>query len=236
MPTLLSGLNNYYSADDANVVAADITKGKIAYGSAGQVIGTNDLVILDRFQGPDMDLQGRTPDQVNLPGNTWVSQDWDAPYDGSKFTITSRQTAIAGASEIVNGIIESDISDVIIDVDLVLNGNAAHGSQGLIFRYVDRDNFWLMNRTSSTGIALNEVVAGSSTARDSAVVTLSNSSLYHFQLVASGADLTGYLDGTAVLSYSSAVHQTNTKHGIIGVGFTSGGDTNHRLFMLRNNS
>jgi hypothetical protein len=232
--TRSSDLQAYYRTVGATALAADITKGKVAYGADGRIVGTNNLLLLDLFEGAAGTLiTAHTPD-VNVAGNSYVDHQWVSPYNGGVTKLQGSGYSYNTGTDVINFCpIDVGKADVDISADIVMASGTTYGSQGLVFRVQDSLNFWALFRSSSTVLKLTQYIAGAATDRATPAVTLANSTKYNFRLTCVGDVITGYIDGVQKCTYTSSLYNTVTKHGFMGMTFSGGGTSqNHHLKIL----
>lgn len=181
-------------------------------GGIGRVLATGRAAVVtlihDDFNAANgTAISGRTPSPVNLPGNTW------AILGTGTWTIQSNRASKAGGGGNNLAVINAADADVTLTC-LVTVANSAE-RQGLGLRASDVNNFWGLTWRNANLIEIVERNGGTLTVRASAALTLTAGSSYEFKLIASGASLTGFVDGVQYVTYGSAtLNQTNTNHGI----------------------
>ncbi len=141
----------------------------------------------------------------------------------ASFDIQSNKARQTGGSGVCLASYESNVADVTISATLQVTTYGLSGSHdfGLIGRYVDSSNYWLLVADSGPGVLLlQEVTSGSFTTRASASMGtaglpfLTLATNYTMTLVVTGSSITGTLGATS-LNYTSSAHATATKHGLI---------------------
>lgn len=160
------------------------------------------LHIEDSFTAANgTDLGGWTPDVANTPGNTWVEAllSWTIISNCARGTNYQKSLLV----------IESGASDGVITMPCQKGGN----QNGIVFRYVDNDNYWYAITSSVGGYSIYEVTAGASTRRADNETAILTTTLT-MTVTLSGNDITVLYNGKT-LNYSSAIRATATKHGII---------------------
>jgi hypothetical protein len=96
---------------------------------------------------------------------------------------------------------------------------AATASAGILARFVDNQNFWMLILNLGTGdLQLWETTAGTSTLRASSAFSGSISTDYQLRLVCQGNQFTGTVNGGNTVAYSSANHNSATKFGLRSIG------------------
>jgi hypothetical protein len=129
------------------------------------------------------------------------------------FGILNGRAAYLGASP---GMAVVDAGTATVDVRVDSRpGTFGNGRTGLVFRYVDSNNFWaLMAEGSTPGtqtITLYRCDSGTLNTITSGAAPASWTTL---RVTASGTTITAFCDATQVLTTSSATHQTATKVGM----------------------
>jgi hypothetical protein len=191
--------------------------------------------VYDYFEEPDGTLLSAHAPTINIAGNPWVNWQYDSPYDNGIFTINSKSAGVVESNAIAQAIIDTTISDISLEVNVTMGNNGLHGSQGIIFRFIDTANYWIITKDGGSNIVLSEVLADVSTQRDTFAAGISANITYAFKLEAIGSIVVGYLDDVEVLRYESAtVHQFATAHGIQGIAI-SGSITRFRNFSVSAN-
>lgn len=144
-------------------------------------------------------LNGRTPDVENTPGNAWMAvvQNWSIISNRARGTnyITSVMVIECGAA---NGTITMPMSR---------GGN----ENGIVARYVDASNYWYINHNSGAGFCITEVTGGIETTR--AAIGDTSITVVTCTVVLNGNSITANWNGHN-LSYTSSNHASATKHGI----------------------
>lgn len=148
----------------------------------------------------------------NDPGTAWVESAgvWD---------IQSNQANVVSGTGARIAQKESNLPDCIVSADCTRAGGAA----GLVCRFTDTSNFWLIEVTG-TVFRIRENNAGTLTVRASVALTTGVGVTRAISVTLNGSTITATADGANEISYASATHnQTATKHG-------PAGDTNGNLY------
>jgi hypothetical protein len=93
---------------------------------------------------------------------------------------------------------------------------------GLAFRFSDANNGWYFDLSPPNTVQIIQHQAGSDVARASATVAVSTGANHQVKVTANGPVLTGWLDGAAVVSYSSTFNATATQAGLLVGGGANG--------------
>jgi len=109
---------------------------------------------------------------------------------------------------------DSGKTDVTITAEVHIGQAGSTLAPGLVGRLADANNFWavILNQ-SDLQLQLWEVTGGSGSLRDSAGYYYLPNTTYQLELVLDGTAISA-TDGNVSVSYSSAAHQSNTKHGL----------------------
>lgn len=178
-------------------------------------------LILDNFNDAGgTELDAHAIDTINTVGAAWVAILADIQIGSGGFAnsaVSVSQTSFPSGDALGLGsgvlyVLDSTVSDCTI----FSNCNTAFDHPGIVFRYVDVNNYWYAIAFGS-GMYLVEVTSGTGTIRGHPAITQDNT----FSVVLSG---TSILFGSQALegSYTSSAHQTATKHGLYS-GFYNDG-------------
>lgn len=115
---------------------------------------------------------------------------------------------------------ETNTADLTLATEAVISN--VNFNVGIVFRYVDTSNYWVLQFTRETGpmIKVYKNVAGTFTqvgttiAAESAGILTTGSGLVSLKLVLRGDRIFGYERDRLVFSATDAAHANNTKHGI----------------------
>ncbi len=145
-------------------------------------------------------------------GQTWVSERQvvgPITRNGSgAFTITGD-----GAYEDV--VIDTGISDVFIQMNETVYNTGGLSIGFINFRWVDTNNLWqLYARGDTNQLSIFEKTGGSTAVRASSTPTIANGESGTVSLRVKGTTIEGWWKGGNKVSYTSASHQTATKHGL----------------------
>jgi hypothetical protein len=171
------------------------------------------LLIEDAFTGDNMtQLYDHTIAPTNIPAATWIK------ISGSDHILILSNHAKVWGNGGVGYVAEAGVSDCVLEADFVILSSPTL-CPGLTWRNVDASNEWICYEY--TTLNLSEVTGGTETVRASETVSLSAGPTYHWIVTLAGASMTCELVGIATLTYSSSVHQTATRHGIMGLADVS---------------
>ncbi|MGB8648864.1 MAG: hypothetical protein WCF84_26745 [Anaerolineae bacterium] len=138
---------------------------------------------------------------TNVPATSWQS------LTGTGVTIQSNKASTSG------GVAELHVCDPgKADIDYSTDWTASGGQSGVALRCTDASNYWRVWRgIGATNINLDEVNATVVTNRGTAAASGNGT----IRVVASGATITVYWNGTSMFSYTSATfNQGATKAGL----------------------
>lgn len=169
-----------------------------AFDAGGAAVAA--LHVEDSFTAANgTNLHGRVPDVANTPGATWTAalQTWsiiDGCARGTDYLLSL-------------AVIESGSADGVITMPSQRGGN----QNGIIFRYVDNNNYFRAETSSGGGLVIAEYTAGARTVRAQAAEA--GTTTYTMTLTLAGESMQLNFNGQTI-SYSSSVRVTATKHGI----------------------
>lgn len=159
----------------------------------------------DNFTAADLtNLNGRIPDV----GPAWVVTNgaWDIMSDHGRCTSGASgglAGIVAGDAGQANGLITSTIRLAATDVG------------GMIFRYTDNNNFWLLRVDRFSGaLDIYTRIAGAYTLRAHGVIAMSAGVWYPFSTELDGDDVSCSFDGGAPITFTSTFNNTATRHGL----------------------
>ncbi|HEY0826809.1 MAG TPA: BNR-4 repeat-containing protein [Bacilli bacterium] len=132
-------------------------------------------------------------------GWTAVNGTWGVVTDVSKLY---KQTATGGEGLTYAGI--GTWTDYTAQADLKLYDNVTNAASGILARYTDSNNYYMLRLHNSGKVQLYKKVAGTFTLLTEATQTVSSGSTYTLKLVLSGSTLTGYVNGTQKVSASDS--------------------------------
>ena len=133
-------------------------------------------------------------------------------HTGNMDIQSNRANLVTGASKCT---VETGLSDVFINC--VLNATVPADTVGLMCRYSDVDNYWLVYLQEHAALEkfrLYEVNAGITTLRASVTIGLSSGVDYQVRVALNGTSITCHIADEEVISYTSSFNQTETRHGL----------------------
>ena len=173
----------------------------------GNRSGVAGAIILDTFADTNgVLLTNHTPDIS--PGGGWAGDAWDIQSNKAE----SPQSF--NTPELVQ--IDAGESDVDIQVTWT-TANPALGVEGIVARYVDDNNHWIIVFSSTTSVwAIVSRVSSTFTTHASTPFTPLATTSYALRCVLIGTSITATIDGGMSINFSSSSHQSATKHGLRG--------------------
>lgn len=152
-------------------------------------------------------VSGRTPDSLNVPGDTWTALGANAldSVSGGK-ALTDRFFEVACGS-----------ADGVVEVDLVLPAAAGTGGAAF-FRVTNATNYWAAAAKTDTGLLLQKNVAGTPTqiATVGDVANYAEGSAHRIRVELSGTSIKVYDNGLLLHNITDSDHQSVQNHGFGG--------------------
>lgn len=145
----------------------------------------------------------------NSIGWTAVSGSWSVTTDGTK---VYKQTNSSGEALANAG--DATWTDYSVQADIKLYNNATNAGSGVLARYVDSNNYYMLRLQQTGKVQLYKKAAGTFTLLGEAAQTVTAGSTYTLKLEVNGSALTGYVNGVEKIS---AVTDTAISSGKIGV-------------------
>lgn len=159
---------------------------------------------------------------VREPPNTYLFQDAFTAANGTNLTANG-WSAESGTwtvdtnrakSSLAGGICVYETGVANVYIRCTLNCTAG-GTMGLSARYTDLNNNWLLGiEPGFGGIVIYERSAGVLTLRTSVAAALSNGVDYIGTAILTGTSIRWAIAGFGEATYTSASHQSSTKHGL----------------------
>lgn len=169
------------------------------------------LLAFANFSGTDGD---KLENMVVAGYGTTPTQSWNVEDDG--WTIQSNKAAYDGAVSSQPAWIETFKSDVILEAEITTSATASK-FLGLLLRYKNKSNFirlTISNVAAGTDVSLTRVENGTATSIATATAGLAASTAYKVKVLLQGTSIKVFIDSVSQIDTTSAVHQTETKHGI----------------------
>jgi hypothetical protein len=124
-------------------------------------------------------------------------------------------------------VVQSNISDAVVSANVKFGSDA--GAAGIVFRYTDESNFYLLLWNGSTGlVSLLKKEAGVTSTVTSTTVAMAAGTFYTMQVNASGTSITARVNGTALNAAGQTFNSTATRHGLY-VGARAAGFNTFRV-------
>jgi len=118
---------------------------------------------------------------------------------------------------------DAGIADCTIRLTVRFAVVTSTSSRGIVFRYQDNSNFWMLVLTANMNrFDLYEVQAGAFTVRAGGAFTVAAATDYVLEVVLSGTGISGTVDGGNGINHTSAFLSAQTHHGFRGQA--EGGD------------
>jgi roadblock/LC7 domain-containing protein len=159
----------------------------------------------------------RTPAYTKLSGAVWNTS--------SNWAIASNRMSVTdvGAGKSIH--VKTAFQDGIVDATIHATAVAA-GSLGVLFRYLDTDNFWAFYMAASTGdLYLYRKNAGAGVVVGTGTSTTVTAGLsYDMRVVFAGTQIFAFLDGELIYNYTDATagNLNRTCHGLYSAGGATG--------------
>jgi len=181
-----------------------------------RALGPN-VIIRDEFTGADgILLPAHAISPVNIPVTSWLNIAGAGGIASNRATST---TNVNAQSECNAGVSDCTLSAILRIGGAIAYSRLAYRSSGNIA------NLWIAGINGNTQVLdIYEITTGVTTLRASTPMVVAINTDYTLSLVLSGASMVATI-GAATVSYSSAVRQTATRHGVfvsrngIGGGF-----------------
>lgn len=171
-------------------------------------VGGSSGIASDSFNRANSTTLGNTDSYSGGTAKAWTEQNGD-------FAISSNTLIAQGAAPaepVWVATIDAGVADCTTAIDITL---AINGSAGVVVRYSDNDNLWLVHILEQNNvIQLYRRETGAWNLVDSAAVTINASTAYRVQVVTSGTSITGTVDGANTVSATSSFNQSATKVGV----------------------
>lgn len=167
------------------------------------------LHVHDTFTDTDgTPLDGHDPDTAPVASSWFVT--------GPVIEIRSGRARVL---DLVNGTgratIDAEVSDALVTCTLYTGAADVVGQVGLIFRFVDANNYWRVTLDTVSGdVRLVEVTAGVETIRESDDAIPLGVAAYEVSLLLDGDNIRFAVAGRTALVYESSQHATATEFGL----------------------
>lgn len=159
---------------------------------------------------------------VNVPGGSWANFVNTCEIRGNKIGRigTTALNAYFGCFK------EGGQAAGTLTVDYANLGTQGDPYAGIIFRYSDSSNYWILRQTAGTTLNICKVVAGAEGAGSANYTVAALLSATHsLGIVTSGNSISSYLDGVLLGTITDSFNATATKIGVRGYyGTTNGTD------------
>lgn len=142
-------------------------------------------------------------------GGAWTEQagNWDIQSSKARCADTG--------NDHYNATVNAAAASVMADASVTM-GTGTNAIGGLCVRLQDAANCWFVNAFRSGQFRISELVAGGSTTRTSANLTIDGGQTCAIRAICYGTTIDAFLDGGNKISYGSASNfLTETKHGVM---------------------
>lgn len=231
-----------------HIAEGDAVKIKVTQssGSAKTADVLVEFAILDPAHDPTIGLPGEPPpppgeitdhflrdgsaSSIHLRLTETGAKIWQVT-DGSTFGFALSHASVTDdwpePSQLAIAHLNAGFSDGTIHVDVSPIGETNNPAfrNGLVFRWVDDDNFWVwFNYRSPAGTLqyfLRSYVAGVLTYDSGALTTgaRDTGAVIPLEVILSGPSIVAYYDGVERQNISDATHQSATSHGIVSLAY-----------------
>lgn len=176
------------------------------------------VLILDAFTDTDStSLDAHTIAPTNTPATSWALIKLVTTAGAAAARVTSNQAEVTVNS--TGAVVDAGVADCTITADWT--PQAAQNNRGrLVFRYSADGSEWFayMNEPGSK-YELYEYDTDTLTQRGTVDFTFVDGTTYAIKVVLSGAGMELFVDAVSKITFSSALFETETQHGI---GFNTG--------------
>ena len=164
--------------------------------------------------GTGRTVRGTAPDTLNTPGNLWIAGRGESYQAGNVPPGNPGYATNSGAS--TSNVYELGESNIIADALMRFADATSGGHAGVVFNYVDGNNYWVFGGNGAGGYKCWLVNGGGYTTIKESTYTYNSTdgNLFAVERTGSGTVLLK-IDGTTVHTETTnaATHATATKHG-----------------------
>lgn len=177
----------------------------------GQEIGASGLPVTDSFN--------RANDASSL-GTTDTGQVWATRAGTMGINTNAAYAPALGLTNLLQAAfasVETGSADVTIEITMP-TARSAISFDGILFRYVDNNNFWLARYSWQNVRVQLDLMNGASFLAAVNTAGISPPQAHDgmvMKVVLSGTAIELFIDGVSYIATTSATHQTNTEHGIV---------------------
>jgi hypothetical protein len=176
------------SASDSTISA-----GKIGFRAYNQTASIDNVSIVQSLPFGDQYEDG---DAYSWVPSTGV---WSVVTDG---TNVLKQTSTSGEAVTITG--NASWSNYTLQAKLKMYDALAFNASGIIGRYVDDNNYYLFRLITTGSAQLYKKSGGTFTLLQEVPLTVNTNTTYTLKLVMSGSTLTGYVNGTQLVSVTDS--------------------------------
>lgn len=151
------------------------------------------------------------PAPTNVPGGSWANFINTCKIQGNKIRRATGSNAYFAC------ILEGGNAGGTFSVDYVNLGTSGDPYAGIVFRYSDANNYWILRQIAGTTLNIVKVVAGVEGAGSASyTVPALLSATHSLSVVLSGNSITSFLDGNSLGTITDSFNATATKIGVRG--------------------
>jgi len=133
---------------------------------------------------------------------------WTQPHTGQFVVDTNKARNTGGLGSLPLAYLEAGAADGTLQMTVDMLG----AETGMLFRYVDANNYW-QTYTSGANVGMQKVVAGVATQVGGAPVS-PTTGVHTWKVVLLGSSIRTFIDNVLKHDATDATHQTATKHGL----------------------
>ncbi|GLX70984.1 right-handed parallel beta-helix repeat-containing protein [Paenibacillus glycanilyticus] len=188
----------YYSADGVTFTqigtaqTADLTDPKVGFIVCA---GTGLTANFDYFHVGQPAIFSDNFEDGNSSGWTTVNGTWSVATDGTQ---VYKQTNTSGEANAYAG--DSSWDNYAVQADIKLNNQVIDTGSGILARYTDSNNFYMLRLNLSGKLQLYKRVAGTFTLLGESAENVTVGTSYTLKLAVNGSTVKGYLNGVEKIS------------------------------------
>jgi hypothetical protein len=157
-------------------------------------------------------VRGAAPDTLNTPGNLWIAGRGESYQAGNVPSGNPGYATNSGTSS--SNVYELAESDFFAEALMRFADATSSGHAGIVFRYVDSNNYWIFGLNGAGGYKCWKVTGGGFTTIVESTYTYNGTDGNLIRVEATGNTIVMKIDGTTVHTVASdSAHATATKHG-----------------------
>lgn len=196
---------------------------ELGYIEDGELIVPVTVLVEDSFTDSNgTSLSAHTIAPTNTPATSWN-------VSAGTYSITDNQ-AVPATSGTSHAHVDAGVADCTIELK-VLVGASVSTESGIMFRYQDANNFWVIDADySNQQLNIWDRTSGTYNLRAFTPLTLTLGVQYNLKVVLSGNDITATINEGSETTFNSAVGASRTKHGVWAITAAIG--TKHDDFKI----